>query len=70
MKNVNNVNELVEVLSNLDCVEFSQIKINNSTIDLFYDVDINQFVIFDKCDLYFDTLDELENYMSYEYQLN
>ena len=69
MKNVNNRNELVQILSNLDIELYIDIKIQNSTIDLFYDTEIDKFVMFDKCDLYFDTLDDMESYIVEEYQL-
>ena len=69
MKNVNNRNELVEILSNLDIMEFIPVKIQNSTMDLFYDVEIDKFVVFDRCEWIFDTLDEVEEYIVEEYQL-
>ena len=69
MMNVNNINDLIEVLSNLDCMEYEQIKIGKHTIDLFYDTDTDLVTMFDKCELTFDSLDELESYMIHEYQL-
>lgn len=69
MKNVNNVNELVEILSNLDIVTCDSIKIQNMTIDLFYDTVVDKFVLFDRCEWTFDTLDEMESYLVEEYQL-
>ena len=69
MMNVNNRNELVQILSNLDIEEFIPIKVQNMTMDLFYDVEIDKFVVFDKCEWIFDTLDELEEYIVEEYQL-
>ena len=69
MKNVNNRNELVEILSDLDCVEFIPVKIQNMTMDLFYDVEIDKFIVFDRCERIFDTLDEVEEYIVEEYQL-
>ena len=69
MKNVNNRNELVEILSNLDCVDYEQIKIQNMTMDLFYDSKVDKFIVFDRCEWIFDTLDELEEYIVEEYQL-
>ena len=69
MKNVNNRKELVEILSNLDMMEFIPVNIHNTTMDLFYDVEIDKFVVFDKCEWIFDTLDEVEEYIVEEYQL-
>ena len=69
MKNVNNRNELVEILSELDMMEFIPVKIQNMTMDLFYDVEIDKFIVFDRCERIFDTLDEVEEYIVEEYQL-
>ena len=69
MKNVNNRNELVEILSELDMMEFIPVKIQNTTMDLFYDTEIDKFVVFDRCERIFDTLDELEEYIVEEYRL-
>ena len=69
MKNVNNRNELVEILSSLDCVDYEQIKVQNMTMDLFYDTEVDKFIVFDRCEWIFDTLDEMEEYIVEEYQL-
>ena len=69
MKNVNNRNELVQILSNLDIEEFIPIKVQNMTMDLFYDTEVDKFVVFDRCEWIFDTLDEVEEYIVEEYQL-
>ena len=69
MKNVNNRNELVQILSNLDIEEFIPIKVQNMTMDLFYDVEIDKFIVFDRCEWIFDTLDEVEEYIVEECQL-
>ena len=69
MMNVNNRNELVQILSNLDIEEYIPIKVQNMTMDLFYDVEIDKFIVFDRCEWIFDTLDELEEYIVEEYQL-
>ena len=69
MKNVNNRNELVEILSNLDMMEYIPIKLQNMTMDLFYDDTVDKFIVFDRCEWIFDTLDELEEYIVEEYQL-
>ena len=69
MKNVNNRNELVEILSNLDMMEYIPVKVKNMTMDLFYDDTVDKFIVFDRCEWIFDTLDELEEYIVEEYQL-
>ena len=69
MKNVNNRNELVEILSNLDMMEYIPIKLQNMTMDLFYDSKVDKFIVFDRCEWIFDTLDEVEEYIVEEYQL-
>ena len=69
MKNINNINELVEILSSLDCVDYEQIKIKNMTMDLIYDDTINKYIVFDKCEWIFDTLEEMTRYIVEEYQL-
>ena len=69
MKNVNNRNELVQVLLSLDCVDYEQIKVQNMTMDLFYDDTVDKFILFDRCEWIFDTLEEIERYIVEEYQL-
>ena len=69
MMNVNNRNELVQILSNLDIEEFIPVKVQNMTMDLFYDTEVDKFIVFDRCEWIFDTLDELEEYIVEEYQL-
>lgn len=69
MKNVNNRNELVQILSELDMMEYIPIKVQNMTMDLFYDDTVDKFIVFDRCEWIFDTLDELEEYIVEEYQL-
>lgn len=67
MVEIKNHLELVEVLSNLDCEEYIPIKIGNTTMDLFFDTEIDKFVVFDNCEWIFDTLDEMENYIQLKY---
>ena len=50
-------------------MEFIPVKIQNTTMDLFYDVEIDKFIVFDRCEWIFDTLDEVEEYIVEEYQL-
>ena len=69
MMNVNNRNELVQILSNLDIEEFIPVKVQNMTMDLFYDTEVDKFIVFDRCEWIFDTLDEMEEYIVEEYQL-
>ena len=69
MKNVNNRNELVKILLSLDSVDYEQIKIKNMSMDLFYDDKNDKYIVFDKCEWIFDTLEELEGYIVEEYQL-
>ena len=68
---VNNQNELVEVLSVLDIEEFIMIEIDNergySIMDLYYDTITDKFSMFDKCDIEFENLDEMESYLVREY---
>ena len=67
MLNVKNRNQLIEVLANLDCVEFTTIKVGNMSIELFYENE--NIVVFDRCEWVFSTLDEVEIYIASEYGL-
>ena len=68
---VNNQNELVNVLSMLDCEEFIIIEIDNERgyfiMDLYYDSTTDKFSYFDKCDIEFENLDEMEKFLIREY---
>lgn len=68
---VNNQNELVEVLSVLDCEEFIMIEIDNergySIMDLYYDSETDKFSMFDKCEEVFESLDDMERHLIREY---
>ena len=68
MLNVNSREQLIEVLANLDCVEYITIQVGNMSIELFYE-NSEKVVIFDRCEWVFDTLDEVENYICSEYGL-
>ena len=68
MLNVKNREQLIEVLANLDCVEYITIQVGNMSIELFYN-NLEKVVIFDRCEWVFDTLDEVENYIASEYGL-
>ena len=68
---VNNQNELVNVLSMLDCEEFIMIEIDNERgyfiMDLYYDSTTDKFSMFDKCDIEFESLDDMERHLIREY---
>ena len=68
---INNQNELVEVLSVLDCEEFIMIEIDNergySIMDLYYDSETDKFSMFDKCEEVFESLDDMERHLIREY---
>ena len=68
---VNNQNELVNVLSMLDCEEFIVVEIDNKRgyflFDLYYDSTTDKFSMFDKCDIEFDSLDDMERHLIREY---
>lgn len=68
---VNNQEELVNVLSMLDCEEFIMIEIDNergySVMDLYYDRTTDKFSMFDKCDIEFESLDDMERHIIREY---
>ena len=68
---VNNQNELVNVLSMLDCEEFIMIEIDNEKgyfiMDLYYDSTTDKFSYFDKCDIEFESLDDMERHLIREY---
>mgnify|MGYP003414434618 CR=1 FL=1 len=68
---VNNQNELVNVLSMLDCEEFIMIEIDNEKgyfiMDLYYDSTTDKFSMFDKCDIEFESLDDMERHLIREY---
>ena len=68
---VNNQEELVNVLSMLDCEEFIMIEIDNERgyfiMDLYYDSTTDKFSMFDKCDIEFESLDEMERHLIREY---
>lgn len=68
---VNNQEELVEVLSMLDCEEFIMIEIDNergySIMDLYYDSTTDKFSMFDKCEEEFESLDDMERHIIREY---
>ena len=68
---VNNQEELVNVLSMLDCEEFIMIEIDNergySVMDLYYDSTTDKFSMFDKCDIEFESLDDMERHLIREY---
>ena len=67
MIKVNDYKDLVDVLSSLDCEEYIQIQIGTNEIELFYDSTTDKFTMFDKCDIDFDTLDEMESYLQFWY---
>ena len=68
---INNQNELVNVLSMLDSEEFIIVSFDNnrgySVMDLYYDTTTDKFSMFDKCDIEFENLDEMERYLVREY---
>ena len=68
---VNNQNELVNVLSMLDCEEFIMIEIDNERgyfiMDLYYDSTTDKFSMFDKCEEEFESLDDMERHIIREY---
>ena len=68
---VNNQNELVNVLSMLDCEEFIIVSFDNnrgySVMDLYYDRETDKFSMFDKCDIEFESLDDMERHLIREY---
>lgn len=68
---VNNQEELVNVLSMLDCEEFIMIEIDNERgyfiMDLYYDSTTDKFSMFDKCDIEFESLDDMERHLIREY---
>ena len=68
---VNNQEELVNVLSMLDCEEFIMIEIDNergySIMDLYYDSTTDKFSMFDKCEEVFESLDDMERHLIREY---
>lgn len=65
MGNVNTVQDLVNVLSVLDCYadDFVTIKISNHTLDLFYETETDKFALFDGCFRTFETLDHMEKFI-------
>ena len=68
---INNQEELVEVLSMLDCEEFIMIEIDNERgyfiMDLYYDSTTDKFSMFDKCEEEFESLDDMERHIIREY---
>lgn len=70
-KKVNNREELIDVLSYLDCEEFIMIEIDNergySIMDLYYDSITDVYSMFDKCEEVFESLDDMERHLIREY---
>ena len=68
---VNNQNELVNVLSMLDCEEFIVVEIDNERgyflFDLYYESDRDIYSMFDKCEEEFESLDDMERHIIREY---
>ena len=68
---INNQEELVKVLSMLDCEEFIIVSFDNnrgySVMDLYYDRETDVYAMFDKCDIEFESLDDMERYLIREY---
>ena len=68
---VNNQEELVNVLSMLDCEEFIMIEIDNERgyfiMDLYYDSITDVYSMFDKCEEVFESLDDMEQHLIREY---
>lgn len=69
MRTVNNQMDLMDVLANLDFEEHIAIRIGKHTMDLWYLVDEDCFSMFDNCEINFDTLGEMENYIVRNYGL-
>ena len=67
---INNIDELVEVIATLDCVEFIPAQIGSHTMDLYYDPTLDCYGMFDKCNLTFETADDMEQYITFEYGLH
>lgn len=68
---INNQEELVNVLSMLDMEEFIIVSFDNekgfSVMDLYYDSTTDKFSMFDKCDIEFESLDDMERHLIREY---
>ena len=68
---INNQEELVNVLSMLDSEEFILAEIDNNRgyaiFDLYYDSETDKFSLFDKCDIEFESLDDMERHLIREY---
>lgn len=68
---INNQEELVNVLSMLDCEEFIIVSFDNergySIMDLYYDSITDVYSMFDKCDIEFESLDDMEKFLIREY---
>ena len=67
MKEIKNHFELIEVLSSLDMYEFIPIKIGNTTMDLFYEVDKDRFSMFEDSEYTFNTLEEMSDFIQFYY---
>ena len=68
---INNQEELVKVLSMLDCEEFIIVSFDNnrgySVMDLYYDRETDVYSMFDKCEEVFESLDDMERHLIREY---
>lgn len=67
MIKVNNWKDLEEVLASLDCEEYIPIKIDDTTIDLFYDTKLDKFSLFEDCHVEFRDLEEMSDYIQFWY---
>ena len=68
---INNQEELVNVLSMLNSEEFIIVSFDNergySVMDLYYDSITDVYSMFDKCDIEFESLDDMERHLIREY---
>lgn len=67
MIKVNNWEQLESVLSSLDCEEFIPIKIDKTTMDLFYDTKTDKFTLFEDSEYNFNTLEEMSDFIQFYY---
>ena len=70
MIKIDNWKDLIEVLDSLDMEEYIKIYIDNTEIDLFYDKENDKYSMFDKCEVEFKDIDEMETYIQWWYLVN
>lgn len=67
MITINNWKDLLDVLESLDCEEYIKIKIEDTTIDLFYDKENDKFSLFEDCHVEFRDLEQMSDYIQFWY---